>query len=183
MEKFKEKYSTKKLSYINLDKLPIKIIKQKEDYKFFQSDKIRRNLPWMDQPRVMQSVLLDTNELCLLSRIHIYDAKIMRVDIKIAADIEGPFVQIEKDMIIVSGKIRIVKIGSLPCRYIKITVTRGSPIVDTSKIECFGLHINDIKAKYDENTLEILFYNSYDLIYRQKESDQVQQDQNDDNSG
>jgi hypothetical protein len=173
MKTLKEsKYSVSKLQYQNLDPLPFTVIKEYSDnYHKLVDNKIRRNLSWKTEKIIEQSVLLDLQELCLLSRIHIKDAKVMRVDLEIASDENGMFIKVERDMEIVSGKIRIVKVGSLPCRFLRIRVKKGCPITDFSKIECFGLHINDIKNKYDEETLDILFYNAYDLIYSQNSSE------------
>lgn len=166
MKNIQKKYSPKQLDYINLDKLGFEVLKQNDSfYKLMGEYKIRRNLPYTGET-IKQTVLFDLNELCLLSRIHIRDTKVMRITLEIAADEKGPFLKIENDMTLVTGQIRVIKVGSLPCRYFKITVTKGSPITNFAKIDCFGLHINDIKNKYDEETLDILFYNSYDLIYR-----------------
>ena len=171
MNKIHNIYSQSKLDYNNLELLPYKIIREKNDnfYNIVNNSKIRRDFPWKSDKSIVQSTTFDLNELCLLSRIHILDAKVMRVDVEIASDIKGPYTSIERDMEIVAGKIRIIKVGSLPCRYFRIKVTRGCQIMDYSKIECYGFHINEIKNKYDDETLDILFYNSYDLIYRKEE--------------
>lgn len=174
MKQIKQKYSKSKLEYKNLDPLPFKIHRDEKDnfYKITDSSKIRRDVSWRTDKIIEQSTIFDLNELCLLSRIHFKDAKVMRIDLEIASDVVGPFIKIERDMEIVSGKIRIIKVGSLPCRFFKIKVTKGCSIMDYSKVECYGLHINDIKNKYDEDTLDILFYNSYDLIYRKENENQ-----------
>lgn len=168
MKTIQRKYSKSKLNYSNLDQLAFKVVRSKKDgfYKITDNSKVRRNLPWKTDNIIQQSTIFDLQELCLLTRIHITDAKVMRIDLEIASDDVGPFVKIERDMEIVSGQIRVIKVGSLPCRFFKITVKKGCPLQDYSKIECYGLHINDIKNKYDEETLDMLFYNSYDLIYR-----------------
>ncbi len=170
MRTIQQKYSNSKLEYNNLDLLPFKIV-SKNKFNIVDEEKIRRNLPWKTEVFMPQSTIFDLQELCLLSRIHILDANVMRLDLEIAAEEKGPFVKIERNMEIVSGKVRILKVGSLPCRFVKLTVTRGCQIKDFKKMECYGLHTNDIKNKYDEDTLDLLFYNSYDLIYRKKDSD------------
>jgi hypothetical protein len=170
MKTIKEKYSKSKLEYNNLDQLPFKII-SKSNYKIVDQQKIRRNNPWTTEKIAPQSILCDLNELCLLSRIHILDANVMRIDLEISAEEKGPFIKIERDMEIVSGKVRIIKVGSLPCRFFKLTITRGCQLKDFKKILCYGLHTSEIKNKYDEDTLDLLFYNAYDLIYQKKDSD------------
>lgn len=166
MKKIQEKYSQTKLDYINLDALSFKVVKDRSSNIKIVNNTIRRNLPsWQNEIINEQTTIFDLKELCLLSRIHIYDSKVMRMDLEIALDENGPFVKVEKDMDIISGKIRVIKVGSLPCRYFKIHITRGCPLTNLRNIECFGLHINDVKNKFDEDTLDILFYNAYDLIY------------------
>ena len=90
----------------------------------------------------------------------------MQINLEISKDELGPFIPIEQDMVVVSGKIRVLKIGSLPCKYFKLTIVKGSPIMDFKSMECYGLNINDIKNKFDEETLDLLLYNTYDIIYR-----------------
>jgi hypothetical protein len=86
------------------------------------------------------------------------------VNVYISTDTSGPFIKIESDMVNMTGQTRVVKVGSLPCRYFKIEII-NSPSHKLSDIECYGLHINNITEKYDEEMLEILYYNSYDLLY------------------
>jgi hypothetical protein len=165
MKKSTKSSKNAQLDYINLDLLPFTLIKGRNTMSIVDNS-IRRNISdWKGEKTLEQVLLFDLKELCLLSRIHIYDAKVMRLDIEIAQDENGVFIKIEQDYDIVSGLLRIVKVGSLPCRFVKMKVTKGSKINELKKIEFFGLHINDIKSKYDDDMLDILFYNAYDLIY------------------
>jgi hypothetical protein len=176
MTQLRKKYSKSKLEYNNLDSLPFQVVRTNNDnfYNIVSENKIRRNLSWQTEKIVQQSTIFDLGDLCLLSRIHILDANVMRINLEVSPDLNSPFVKVAQDMDIVSGKIRILKVGSLPCRYFRIKVTKGCNIQDYKKIECFGLQINDIKNKYDEDTLDILFYNSYDLIYRKENLENTQ---------
>lgn len=168
MKKIKEKYDKSQLDYINLDRLKFKIIRRKDDnfYKIVDNTKIRRNYSFTSEEIIKQSTLFDLGEMYLLSKIHIKESNLMKLKIEISPNIQGPWVAVENDLIIVSGKIRVLNIGSLPCRFFRLTVVKGCPIMDFTKVECYGLNINDIKSKYDEDTLDMLYYNSYDLIYR-----------------
>lgn len=172
MKKIQDKYSKSQLNYINLDKLKFKVVRRKDDnfYKIVDNTKIRRNYSFSSEEIIKQSTLFDLGEMFLLSKIHISDSNLMKMKIEIAPSLQGPWVAVENDITIVSGKIRVLKIGSLPCRFFRLTVIKGCPIMDFNKIECWGLNINDIKSKYDEDTLDMLYYNSYDLIYRKTNS-------------
>lgn len=153
--------------YFKLDHLPYKVIRQKDDnfYKLADPTKLRRNWPWKTDVIVQQRTLFDLNEMCLLSRIHLKPSNLMKIKIEIATEIKGPYIVIEKDLELTAGKLRVVKIGSLPCRYFRITTLKGCPFSEYSSIKCYGMQVNGVKDKYDEETLDILYYNSYDLLY------------------
>ena len=164
------KYSKTKIDYINLDKLQFAVIRKKDDgfYKINDNTKIRRNYPWnTESPN--QSTLFDLQNLCLLSRIHLIGQKIMKVKLEISQNENGPFIDIENDLTVISGGIRVLKVGSLPCRFLKLTILKGHTIMDFNKVEFFGLALDTIRDKYDEETIDLLFYNSYDLIYGKPE--------------
>jgi hypothetical protein len=157
--------------YVNLEPLKYKIIRKNGDkfYKIVDNTKIHRDVSWKDDIKWNQSTIFDLGDICLLSRIHIKNTNIMQINLEISKDEDGPYIPIEQEMTIVSGKLRVLKVGSLPCKYFKLTIIKGSPIMDFKSVECFGLNINDIKNKFDEETLDILLYNSYDIIYRKNE--------------
>lgn len=174
MKAIQNKYAKSQLEYINLDKLAFKVIRKKNDNFTLinNSDKIRRNMAWSKELFSPQSTLFDLGDLYLLSRVHIKNSNMMRLKFEVSNNEEGPFVKVESDILVITGKIRVIKIGSLPCRYFRITILRGGPIMDFSRIECYGLHINDVKTKFDDDTLEILYYNSYDLLYDKEQKDE-----------
>ncbi len=168
MMKIQLKYSQSQIDYVNLDKLLFRVVRKNNDgfYKIIDNTKIRRDYAWRNETNINQCTLFDLKDLCLLSRIHLKDQKLMLIKLEIAENENGPFVVVESNLCVVSGKIRVIKVGSLPCRYVKITVKKGYPIMDFKKIEFYGLDINQIKDKYDDETLDLLFYNTYDMIYR-----------------
>ena len=172
MKQIQEKYSKTQLNYINLENLKFKVIRRKDDnfYKIVDNTKIRRNYSFSSEQIIKQSTLFDLGEMFLLSKIHIKESNLMKIKLEISPNLNGPWVSVENDINLISGKIRVLKVGSLPCRYFRLTVIKGCPIMDYTKIECFGLNINNIKNKYDEDTLDMLYYNAYDLIYRKNNS-------------
>ena len=98
-----KKYSQSNLEYINLDKLPFKVIRKPNDnfFKIENCDKIRRNLSWNKEVMMPQSTIFDLGDINMLSRIHIQNSNIMKINIEIAKDEEGPFYTIEENMTIV----------------------------------------------------------------------------------
>jgi hypothetical protein len=172
------KYSQSNIDYINLDKLSPKVIRKDNDrfFKINDNTKIRRDFSWRTENNLNQSTLFDLKDLCLLSRIHLRDQKIMIIKLEIAENEQGPYVTVESELCVISGKVRVIKVGSLPCRYVRLTIKKGYPIMDFKKVEFFGLHINQIKDKYDEETLDILFYNTYDMIYRKEETEEYNEE-------
>jgi len=168
MKKIQKKYSKKNIDYINLQSLPFDIIRLSGDnfYKKTDNSVITKNLSWKTEPIIIQSTLFDLKELCLLSRIHFNNSKIMKIKLEIAEAEEGPFIEIFSDLTIVSGNIRVLKIGNVPCRYFRIKILKGCNLQDYNLIECFGMKTDHMQNIYDRETMEILLYNSYDLIYR-----------------
>jgi hypothetical protein len=158
-------------SYYQLSKLPYKVLRQKNDhyYPIVDPTVIRRNYSFRDDKIIQQSVLFDLTELLLLSKIHIRPShpKIIRIEI---AKVNKPssFVVVENEVEIIGGKTRIIDIGSLPCRYLKITYLKGCPIMDYSTVELFGIKIKDIQLLLNEDTMDLIYYKTYDFLYRNK---------------
>jgi len=144
------------------------VIRKKNDnyFKIENPDKSRRNLCWKTEVILPQSTLFDLGDVNMLSRIHIRNSNIMKINIEIAKDEEGPFVMVEQNMTIVSGKIRVIKMGSLPCKYFRITVLKGSPLMKYENIECFGTKFTDLSNKYDAETMELIYYSVFNFVYK-----------------
>ena len=54
-------------------------------------------------------------------------------DLSVAEYLEGPYVTVFKKLYIPHGKERIIKVGSIPCRFIKIEMKKGVPLLDYQK--------------------------------------------------
>ncbi len=65
--------------------------------------------------------------------MHIQDMNVGLFDLSIAEFIEGPYVSVQKRIYVPHGKERIVKVGSIPCRFIKLEMTKGVPLLDYKK--------------------------------------------------
>jgi hypothetical protein len=167
MRKIQEKYSKKNIDYSIIKQLDYKIIRYLDDGYYNMTDNsVRRNLNWKNEIINIQSTVIDMGDLSIISRLHFHQCKIMSVDIEIAEKEEGPFFKLFRDMTIIAGNIKIVKVGNLPARFIKITVIKGSPIQDFNKLEVFGLNLDQMKSIYTSDMMEILLYNTYNLIYK-----------------
>lgn len=101
----------------------------------------------------------------LVSRLHIEDMKVGIFAISVAEKVHGPYVVVEKNLYIPHGKERIVKIGSLPCRYIKLTMKKGSPILDISKVKVYGMPYDKIKSKFGKDVEETIYKVPMDILY------------------
>ena len=167
MRKIQDKYSKKNIDYSIIKLLDYKVIRYLDDGYYNMTDNsVRRNLNWNNEIINHQSTVIDFGDLSMVSRLHFHQCKIMSVDIEIAEKEEGPFMKIFKDMTIIAGNIKIVKVGNLPARYIKITVTKGSPIQDFNKLEVYGLSLDQMKNIYSMEMMEMLLYSTYNLIYK-----------------
>jgi hypothetical protein len=154
--------------YYSLVKLPYKIIRTKNDlyYPIVNPNVIRRDFSFREDKIIQQSVILDVGELLLISKIHIKPShpKIIRIEISEKLNKEC-FITLQDELEVIGGKLRVINIGSLPCRYLKITYLKGCPIMDYNTLELYGMHVEDIQAKLTEDAKNILYEKSYGFIY------------------
>ena len=54
-------------------------------------------------------------------------------DMYVSEYLEGPYVTVQKKMFITHGKQRILKVGMLPCKYLKVDMKKGVPFLDYQK--------------------------------------------------
>ena len=154
--------------YYSLVKLPYKIIRTKDDlyYPIVNPNVIRRDFSFREDKIIQQSVILDVGELLLISKIHIQPShpKIIKLEISEKLN-KDSFITLESEFEVIGGKLRVVNLGSLPCRYLKITYLKGCPIMDYNTVELYGMHVEDIQAKLTEDAKNILYEKSYSFIY------------------
>ncbi len=62
------------------------------------------------------------------------------------------------------SSLRRVKVGSLPCKFLKIVVHKGVSI-DTKSIHLFGFYAEDTEEIFGDGLFEVLVTNSTRLIY------------------
>ena len=62
------------------------------------------------------------------------------------------------------SSLRRVKVGSLPCKFLKIVVHKGVTI-DTKSIHLFGFYAEDTEEIFGDGLFEVLVTNSTRLIY------------------
>jgi len=60
--------------------------------------------------------------------------------------------------------LRKIHVGSLPCKFLKIVVHKGSPI-DYKTIHLFGFHTEDCGELFGDDFFPLLVTNSKRLIY------------------
>jgi hypothetical protein len=154
--------------YYSLVKLPYKIIRTRNDlyYPIVNPNVIRRDFSFREDKIIQQSVILDVGETLLISKIHIQPShpKIIKLEISEKLN-KDSFITLESELEVIGGKLRVVNLGSLPCRYLKITYLKGCPIMDYNTVELYGMHVEDIQAKLTEDAKNILYEKSYNFIY------------------
>ena len=154
--------------YYSLVKLPYKIIRTRNDlyYPIVNPNVIRRDFSFREDKIIQQSVILDVGETLLISKIHIQPShpKIIKLEISEKLN-KDSFITLENELEVIGGKLRVVNLGSLPCRYLKITYLKGCPIMDYNTVELYGMHVEDIQAKLTEDAKNILYEKSYNFIY------------------
>lgn len=153
-------------SYYQLTKLPFKVLRQKNDhyYPIVNPSVIRRNFSFRTDKIIQQSVIFDLGQVVLLSKLHIKPSHPKIIKIEISKNLNN-YVTLEKEIEVVGGKRRIIDIGSLPGRYLKITFLKGCPIMDYSTVELFGILIKDIQLILNEDTMNLIYYKTDDFLY------------------
>ena len=153
-------------SYYQLTKLPFKVLRHKNDhyYPIVNPSVIRRNFSFRTDKIIQQSVIFGLGQIVLLSKLHIRPSHPKIIKIEISKNLKS-FITLEKEIEIVGGKRRIIDIGSLPGRYLKITFLKGCPIMDYSTVELFGILIKDIQLILNEDTMNLIYYKTYDFLY------------------
>ncbi len=102
----------------------------------------------------------------MVSRMHVRPMGLGKLRISVAEYIEGPYVDIEAIPFVPHGKERIVKMGSVPCRFIRIRSDKKLDHADPGKkIEVFGLPYAKIEERIGPRAGEYLFETPYRLLY------------------
>ena len=103
----------------------------------------------------------------MVSRVHIKADKLGKFSLSVAEHIEGPYILIDKGMCIPIRSERIVKIGSIPCRFIKITF--NEEIINKELyIAVYGLSYEEISHKIEIGAEKYLFEVPYEITYGKK---------------
>jgi len=76
----------------------------------------------------------------------------------------GPYTRVVRRKFFPRASLRRVKIGSLPCKFLKIVVHSGLQI-HPATIHLFGFHAQDAEEVFGDNLFELLVTNSKRLIY------------------
>ena len=100
----------------------------------------------------------------MASRVHIRADKLGKCSLSVAEVREGPFINIESGMCLPIRKERIVKVGSIPCRFIRI-VFDNSIIGHEPEIYVYGLMYNQIGDKIEIGAEKYLFDVPYEIVY------------------
>jgi hypothetical protein len=95
-----------------------------------QDVNIRRNESWRHSVVLKQSQLLDLETMCLVSRIHITDMRVAHLNVYVSEFEDGPFMKVCDELEVVHGKERVIKVGCLPCRFVKIEMVKGVPLLE-----------------------------------------------------
>jgi hypothetical protein len=152
--------------YYKLEKIKYKLLRLKNDkyYPIVNPTVIRRDYSYRDDKIIQQSIVLDLEGIILLSKIHIKPCYPKIIKIQIGIDLKN-LITIEDELEVVGGKLRIVNVGSLPIRFLKMTFLKGCPIMDYKTVELFGIHPQDIQHKYTKEIEDIMFSNTYGFLY------------------
>ena len=118
----------------------------------------------------------------MVSRFHVEDMKIGIFSIYISVNLDGPWILVEPKVFVPHGKERIIKVGSLPCSFVKLVMKKGTPFLDFSKyiiityicyifyrIKIYGMTREKAREIYGKDAEKMLFEMAHEIIYRPKQ--------------
>ena len=92
----------------------------------------------------------------MVSRIHVSDMDIGKCSLSVSRTSSGSYLKIREGMTIPHGKDLMIKVGSIPSRFLKLTFSRkiGGNI---PRINVFGLRYEEIRDKIEIGAEQYLF--------------------------
>lgn len=110
------------------------------------------------------SVVLELEELSCLRFVEMKYATRAVVNVKIAKTLNGNWILAARNAIVTHSKLRKIKTGSLPARYVKIEFVEGEVRLIQDLI-FKGAKASDIKTEMEQGDTELYLNNPYTFIY------------------
>lgn len=110
------------------------------------------------------SVILSLDELsCLRSVLLKYSTRAV-INVSVAKSLNGQWVRAARNAIVTHSKIRTIKTGSLPAKYVKIDFVEGEVRL-IQELLLSGCKASDVKGEMTEEDTELLLNRPYTFIY------------------
>ncbi|OMJ84923.1 hypothetical protein SteCoe_13909 [Stentor coeruleus] len=110
------------------------------------------------------SVILSLDELsCLRSVLIKYSTRAV-INVSVAKSLNGQWVRAARNAIVTHSKIRTIKTGSLPAKYVKIDFLEGEVRL-IQELLLNGCKASDIKGEMTSEDTELLLNRPYTFIY------------------
>ena len=109
-------------------------------------------------------VIIDLEELSCLRCIEMKYATRAVINVSVAKNLNSNWVSAARNSIVTHSKLRKIKTGSLPARYVKIDFIDGEVRL-VQELIFHGRRASDIKAEMEPQDTELYLNNPYTFIY------------------
>ena len=109
-------------------------------------------------------VVIDLEELSCLRYIEMRYATRAVVNVSVAKGLSSNWVSAERSAIVTHSKMRKIKTGSLPARYVKIEFIEGEVRL-IQELIFYGRRASDIRLEMEPHDTELYLNNPYTFIY------------------
>lgn len=120
---------------------------------------------WKKPKTTAMTYLLKLSESILLNQIHFIKPPPINFSLQISESINGKYILIANKIQCTKGALKVITVGFLQCRYIKITIANSIELPPPSSIHCYGFNSDYIQGKHGYDTHEILFAKASKIIY------------------
>ena len=144
------------------------------EYGYESSYHLLQEIPWhvvkrsYDETHIILNLYFEQwsnrEEMKLVTRVHVGDMNIGNCSLSISRTIEGPYLDIASNMTVPHGKELIIKAGSIPSQFIKLSFSRKMN-GRLPQIHIYGLDYENIGDRIGLGAEQYLFDIPYKLTY------------------
>jgi predicted nucleic acid-binding Zn finger protein len=120
---------------------------------------------WKKPTTESHKYMLEFSNIILLSRIYFMKPSAMNISIEISVEENDKYILISNNIQCTENAMKVINVGFIPCKYIKITTHNGKNFSESSNIHCYGLKREYIENRHGKESANILYDKAGEIIY------------------
>jgi len=116
------------------------------------------------EAKTSNSIVFSLDELSCVRYVEIKYSTRAVINVSVAKTLNGQWVSANRNAIVTHSKVRRIKTGSLPARYVKIDFLEGDVRL-ILELNLFGSHSSSIKSSLPSEDTELFLNRPYTFIY------------------